>query len=1054
MKKTHSLLLAFTVGSAYLAHAEFNPVAIDPSSYNQDVVVEKTAPAPVIPGGYTTASMDGGTNNNGDTWNEVGYFIDNPTVGIPAAGSTLVSAASADHSYLMAPSYTEANTIMLDAGNVFSSATFTLKTPTAYGALSFLTSGGNGGCIFRYTVHHQDGTTETGTSPSADWFNGADPAYIANGRVNAQTFTLDNLNSNNPRLYSKDVTLTNVSSPITSIDLAYVSSASGAHTCIMAVSGAASSTGTYTPIQVTGYNADIVVEASATHQQPLTSYVTATMDTGTLLTLFAWYEQGYDAQAPETGLPSAGSTLTNASAGDHKYILPSTYNGNNAVMIDPSTPSGTIVLATPTAFSGLSLLGASANGSLTAAYDVTFSDSSVESGTIVIPDWFNNTPVAYNANGRVNVETAVLDNVNNNNPRIYSVDFALANTTTPVSSITLTWTTGGTDTRAVIFALSGSSGAVAPVIDLQPVSAKVNPGDTATLTIHAGGTPPIDYQWQAGTNGNFVDVTEGGNVSGSGTESLAISAITPAQGADYRVIVSNSGGSSTSTVATVTVLSQLPPITAPSDSITSVGGTSPAAENVPHAIDQLTSKYLNFGATGSAPFQGPAGFIVTPSQGRTILSAIRFYTANDAPERDPADYKIEGSNDGGSSYSLIASGTLSLPDDRNAGGLVLDPLTQQIQQITLTNTTAYATYRVTFSNVKNNATATAMQIGEVEMLGQADTSGAPFISTQPLSVSAFEGSPVQLSAAASGSPAPSLQWLKRVNGTLTPVSDNGNITGSQTESLTINSASPSDAGEYVLSATSSTGNATSAPATVTVLSTLQDVTAPGDPITSIGDESAAYWTTSADPANAIDDTTIKYVNGGSGFSASAGFPPFNGPVGVEVTPSVGSTIVRGLRIYTADANPERDPVDYTLEGSNDGANYTLISSGALQLPQTRTAPGAFIDPLTQGVQEILFSNSAAYTSYRVTFSTVRNPDTANSMQIAELELLGGAGESGPVLGIAESAAGEITITSAQTGTLQSTTALGGQWTDEGAINGSRTLPATETHKFFRVLVTP
>ncbi|MGN6385160.1 MAG: hypothetical protein ACTHMT_02865, partial [Verrucomicrobiota bacterium] len=150
---------------------------------------------------------------------------DRPDVGLPVAGSTFTSQSDASHSFIMAPDYKANNAILLDASTNFASGTFTLKTPTAYGALSFLTSGGNGGCIFRYTVHHQDGTSETGTLPSADWFNGANPAYIANVRVNAQTFSEDNLDSNNPRLYGKDVTLTNVSSPITSIDLAYVSSA-------------------------------------------------------------------------------------------------------------------------------------------------------------------------------------------------------------------------------------------------------------------------------------------------------------------------------------------------------------------------------------------------------------------------------------------------------------------------------------------------------------------------------------------------------------------------------------------------------------------------------------------------------------------------------------------------------------------------------------------------------------------------------------------------------------------------------------------------------------
>jgi hypothetical protein len=56
-------------------------------------------------------------------------------------------------------------------------------------------------------------------------------------------------------------------------------------------------------------------------------------------------------------------------------------------------------------------------------------------------------------------------------------------------------------------------------------------------------------------------------------------------------------------------------VTTPGDPITSFGGNSPANEPVANAINNTTSKYLNFGTDGdtSAPFVGPVGLIVTPS---------------------------------------------------------------------------------------------------------------------------------------------------------------------------------------------------------------------------------------------------------------------------------------------------------------------------------------------------------------------------------------------------------------------------------------------------------
>jgi len=214
--KRFPILLSITAGLATLASlcpaADYNPIAF--YGYNHDMIVEKNAPAPLVPGGQpgapTTASMDGGIGNNGDTWNEQGYFTQDAAVGLPPAGSTITTN---NYQFTLAPSYTAANAIMLDVG-YFTNANFKLNTPAAYGAISFLTSGGNGGCQFRVTAQRLDGTTSSGTAASPDWFSVPNNiAWIANGRVQAQTFTLDNYNSANPRLYTADVALLGVGEP-------------------------------------------------------------------------------------------------------------------------------------------------------------------------------------------------------------------------------------------------------------------------------------------------------------------------------------------------------------------------------------------------------------------------------------------------------------------------------------------------------------------------------------------------------------------------------------------------------------------------------------------------------------------------------------------------------------------------------------------------------------------------------------------------------------------------------------------------------------------------
>lgn len=63
----------------------------------------------------------------------------------------------------------------------------------------------------------------------------------------------------------------------------------------------------------------------------------------------------------------------------------------------------------------------------------------------------------------------------------------------------------------------------------------------------------------------------------------------------------------------------------------------PANESPDHAIDGVGQKYLNFGREDSR-------FIVTPSSGSSVVTSLKFWTANDAEPRDPASYELWGTN--------------------------------------------------------------------------------------------------------------------------------------------------------------------------------------------------------------------------------------------------------------------------------------------------------------------------------------------------------------------------------------------------------------------------
>lgn len=449
-----SFALALAVSG--VARADFNPIPLAAGSFNQDMVVEKTAPAPVVAGGYTTASMDSGLGNSGTSWYEQGFDSAAPATGLPTHGSTFISASSSSHIYTMAPSYATNDVVLLDS--TLTKATLAFVTPTACTKFSILEAGGHNGVSFSYVVHHQDGTTESGSGLIIDWFNGANPAFTANGRVDVGSFAFSSVNQNNPRLYSLDFNLSNTTSPITSVDFNFVAS-SGGEGAILAISG--STGGNFNPIAVTGYNADIIVEANAGVSGSLSGVTTATMDAGTGNTANTWYESGYVVNAPNTGLPAAGSVITNYSAPDHRYVMAPSYSANNAILLSSNAPTVTITPMSTANYSNLSFLVAAGNGPVTNSCVIHFANGAIQNATLVIPDWTGQTPVAFIANGRVNVSTKTVNLINGGSPRLYAVDIPLTYATIPMTNVVVTWKSGAAGSSAVIFAVSG--GGIGPI---------------------------------------------------------------------------------------------------------------------------------------------------------------------------------------------------------------------------------------------------------------------------------------------------------------------------------------------------------------------------------------------------------------------------------------------------------------------------------------------------------------------------------------------------------------------------------------------------------------
>ncbi len=103
-------------------------------------------------------------------------------------------------------------------------------------------------------------------------------------------------------------------------------------------------------------------------------------------------------------------------------------------------------------------------------------------------------------------------------------------------------TVNGANVTGVNF--TGNAAPVAPSITTQPASQSVTAGQTASFSVAAMGTTPLNYQWQK----NSVAI------SGATSSSYTTPATTSSDnGAQFAAIVSNAAGSVTSSAATLTV---------------------------------------------------------------------------------------------------------------------------------------------------------------------------------------------------------------------------------------------------------------------------------------------------------------------------------------------------------------------------------------------------------------------------------------------------------------------------------------------------------------------
>jgi hypothetical protein len=120
--------------------------------------------------------------------------------------------------------------------------------------------------------------------------------------------------------------------------------------------------------------------------------------------------------------------------------------------------------------------------------------------------------------------------------------------------------------------------------------------------------------------------------------------------------------------------------------------------------DNVNTKWLDHNDWAGAPTEENPAWVQVDLPSAKIVGSIAITSANDGPERDPENFNIQGSNDGGVTWTTVGSWVGESWDNRFERKL-----------FEMGNGFAFETYRVNIT--KNKGDNTLMQIAEIELIG-------------------------------------------------------------------------------------------------------------------------------------------------------------------------------------------------------------------------------------------------------------------------------------------------------------------------------------------------
>ncbi len=369
-----------------------------------------------------------------------------------------------------------------------------------------------------------------------------------------------------------------------------------------------------------------------------------------------------------------------------------------------------------------------------------------------------------------------------------------------------------------------------PTITTQPANKTAAVGDSVKFTVAASGTG-LTYQWQFKAPGTSTWYDS--SMTGSKTKTLTVEATAARNGQQYRCKVTNAAGTTTSSAATLTVVSKPVITTQP------VSRTAAAGDTIKFTVaatgGSLTYQW-QFKAPGTSTWNDSS-----MTGAKTASLSVPATTA-----RNGQQYRCKVTNAAGTTTSSAATLTVKetvkpaiVTQPKSATAAAGDSV-----KFTVAATGGKLTYQWQFkapgTDTWNNSTMTGAKTNTLTVSATMARSGQqyrcivknasgsvtssaatltvketvkPAITTQPKSQTAAAGQTVKFTVEATGGSL-TYQWQFKAPGTSTWY--NSTMTGAKTATLTVEAKTARNGQQYRCVITNSQGTATSSAAKLTV----------------------------------------------------------------------------------------------------------------------------------------------------------------------------------------------------------------------------------------------